>query len=423
MDVAEVSDAKPQRVAWMQSPSSALVSFARLRLGVCGFILSSSFLITNPVYASLSTVDNPAQENLTRTLTPAEDAQAGDLKVRLQQLRSPVSISGLELRYPGQDPKKITAFQSLELSWEQDLQSPKNRVWRLHDRATGAVLSEVRAPSISIEGSGLRVNLKPAPDLISFSAGESHLHRRLSQAAKGVRDKSADLADLIGHMEMEEYLAGVLPSEMPASWPLEALKAQAVAARTYALYRRQMRELAHASFHLESSVMDQVFLAPTVAGVARDLGLPSVSPLPGKGNRLTNVGRALAETRGVVLHDQMRRPFATYFHADCGGHTEEAGNIWHGEPSIGTTADDGCPLSPMAKWKAQLSLEAMAARFRKLASVSAQVALFEIEASDRSASGRVNRLTLKWSNQKRTVISGQEFRMAMGFDQIRSTNF
>ena len=42
---------------------------------------------------------------------------------------------------------------------------------------------------------------------------------------------------VINHVAIDQYLRGVVPAEMPSSWPAEALKAQAIAARSYALYR------------------------------------------------------------------------------------------------------------------------------------------------------------------------------------------
>lgn len=63
--------------------------------------------------------------------------------------------------------------------------------------------------------------------------------------------------EMVQTMELEDYLAAVVPAEMPALWPLEALKAQAVAARTYALWR--IEHPAGATFDLYADARDQVY--------------------------------------------------------------------------------------------------------------------------------------------------------------------
>lgn len=64
--------------------------------------------------------------------------------------------------------------------------------------------------------------------------------------------------DVVGTFEIEEYLAGVLGAEMPLSWPLEALKAQVIASRSYALKQIEKRKLDN--YDVDSTVQDQVYL-------------------------------------------------------------------------------------------------------------------------------------------------------------------
>ena len=53
-----------------------------------------------------------------------------------------------------------------------------------------------------------------------------------------------------------------IPSEMPATWPIESLKAQAIAARSFVLFRKEARANLNAEYDVESDVMDQVFKTP-----------------------------------------------------------------------------------------------------------------------------------------------------------------
>ncbi len=98
---------------------------------------------------------------------------------------------------------------------------------------------------------------------------------------------------------LEDYLVGVIGSEMPKSFPPEALKAQAIAARTYALNKKL--EQYGKPYHLGSSVISQVYK-----------GLDVEDPL---------TREAVESTRGLVMTWQLQ-PIEAYFHSSCGGRTE-----------------------------------------------------------------------------------------------------
>src|SRR4029079_3418898 len=89
------------------------------------------------------------------------------------------------------------------------------------------------------------------PGSVPIRAGASQVR------GDGVLRPYRDGLQLINVIPLEDYLAAVLGSEMPVSFPLEALKAQAVAARTYALQKKL--ETYGAPFHLGSSVLHQVY--------------------------------------------------------------------------------------------------------------------------------------------------------------------
>lgn len=108
---------------------------------------------------------------------------------------------------------------------------------------------------------------------------------------------------LVNVLNMEEYLLSVVPSEMPASYPLEALKAQAVASRTYALVNRGK----HGEFDLCSTTHCQVY----------------------KGMRVENERstRAVMETLGEVI-TYNSQPIKAFFHSSSGGYTEDCKYVW-----------------------------------------------------------------------------------------------
>jgi stage II sporulation protein D len=259
-------------------------------------------------------------------------------------------------------------------------------LWTLEDRDTGQVIASVRAEELEVEGFNLRLNLKPAPGRLRFVPTQ------------------VGSVDVIASLDLEEYVRGVLPSEMPATWPLETLKAQAIAARTYALFRKQIREREQGKYDVESTVMDQVFFAPD---------------LNDESEARAQVDRALEETRGVVLLDHAARPFATYFHADCGGHTEEPSQVWGTSERLGTARDEGCPSSPLAHWSLKLSSQEIAERLQPRKGL----ALADIQIASRTPFGRVDSVKLRWNNGSSQILSSHLFRMAIGFDRLRSTRF
>jgi SpoIID/LytB domain protein len=134
-------------------------------------------------------------------------------------------------------------------------------------------------------------------------------HRAYGGMLEFVLDKDARIT-VVNLLPLETYLAGVVPAEMPKGFPLEALKAQAVAARTEAL---SMLGVHHQDdpYDVDDDVHCQVY-----GGVGKES--PSTT-------------RAVLETRGLVMKYNGRLINAVYS-AVCGGHTENNENVWAGDP-------------------------------------------------------------------------------------------
>ena len=149
---------------------------------------------------------------------------------------------------------------------------------------------------------------------------------------------------VINVVPVEHYLLGVLPSEMPASWPAEALKAQAVAARTYALYHGKART--GMLWDMTSTVEDQVYRG-------------GVAP--------RSIVEAVSQTRGeVLMHGGAVIP--AFFHSTCGGRTEKP-SIALAKPGcdfIGVRTCTFCKDSAHYRWRRWLSAKALAARLAGL---------------------------------------------------------
>ncbi len=118
-----------------------------------------------------------------------------------------------------------------------------------------------------------------------------------------VNVSSSGKLDIIEVLPMEKYLMGVIRREMSPKWPLEALKAQAVAARSYAYANLRPTQ----PYDLTADVRSQVY-----AGIE---------------NPEENVVKAVEKTENIVLKDDDKVLIA-YFHSHCGGMTETPDNVW-----------------------------------------------------------------------------------------------
>jgi stage II sporulation protein D len=204
---------------------------------------------------------------------------------------------------------------------------------------------------------------------------------------------------VVNHVAIERYLRGVVPTEMPSTWPVEALKAQAIAARSYALYR------VHASgtFDVYDDTRSQVYLGRRVETTA------------------TNA--AVAKTAGTVLLSGTSLVNAMFHSAD-GGWTENNENVFVGStgaivagavPYLRGSSDrapDGSSYdkaSPYATWKtATYSAAALSAILARDSRTNVGT-LSALDLSDRGVSGRLISVTLTGDLGTKTV-SGNVFR-------------
>jgi stage II sporulation protein D len=142
---------------------------------------------------------------------------------------------------------------------------------------------------------------------------------------------------------LDDYLQGVVPAESPASWPAEALKAQAIAARTYAITTAKSAEFDH--------------YADTRSQVYKGVGIETPS---------TNA--AVAATRGQIVTYQ-GQPVVTYFFSTSGGRTESVENTSLGrepKPWLKSVEDEYDDVSPRHRWTKRMSMRSAA---RKLGSL------------------------------------------------------
>jgi stage II sporulation protein D len=211
---------------------------------------------------------------------------------------------------------------------------------------------------------------------------------------------------MVNHISMQKYLEGLLQVEMISSWPLAALQAQAVAARTYALSAIRETKRQRASnfpFDIGSTVEDQVF----------------------KGWRgdVPRIKKAVQTTRGKALF-MAGRLNPTFYHSTCGGYTERPKDVW-GE-SIRGYERRPCPYclgSPVFEWSINVrskKLEKLVKdSSRRLASNSGISQFF---VSHRSEGGRVKEVGLRLNKHIETLQS-EDFRKKVGRSFLKSSWF
>ncbi len=232
---------------------------------------------------------------------------------------------------------------------------------------------------------------------------------------------------LLEEIPLERYLAGVLPVEMNPSWPVAALAAQAIAARSYAAARYLERFDRPWQLHWHFSVDMAYGGVPAKRGGA--------------------VEEALRSTRGRIL-TYRGFPLPALFHACSGGATEAAVNLWpelragdrstpmaQQMPSVpDPDAEAGCTGLGLSRshwrWKANLPLPGVSRDLQAWAAANPEAGLkigtvtaVEI-ASRHPDSGRVSQVAISHQldgRSRRTVMAAQDFRMAVDPGECRST--
>jgi stage II sporulation protein D len=203
---------------------------------------------------------------------------------------------------------------------------------------------------------------------------------------------------VINHVDVEEYVKGVVPAEISPTWHPEMLKAQAVAARTYALYQQMLS--AAREYDVAATVQDQVYR--------------------GKQGVDAGILRAVEETRGLVVtyHDA---PIYAAFSSTAAGLTEDSMNVWSKDYPYLKGVE--CPfdlMSPYYQWKSSFKIDTLEQNLREQGfSVGTIETMTPLSFS---RGGRVATLRVLHSGGE-LVLRGEELRKAVGYTIIPSTQF
>jgi hypothetical protein len=139
----------------------------------------------------------------------ANDFQSDtQIRVRLDTLKVPFSLSGQGLRFSGEPSRNANAYQAVRVSWrsvwsKDPNSSTKHLEWTVEDRDSGAVLTRFTGPHFEAIGTNLRVNLKPIPNRVtltpqtpsaSFTGRDAQ--RLAARSAESTSDRGAHLRAL-----------------------------------------------------------------------------------------------------------------------------------------------------------------------------------------------------------------------------------
>jgi stage II sporulation protein D len=288
-------------------------------------------------------------------------------------------------------------------------QIPAGEVWRLTVSGTGVVVTGPGGLA-SAPMNALTISSASTEEPVRVDARGYH------GALQVLRDRTG--LTVVNRVRLESYILGVVSAEMGrrSAAEQEALRAQAVVSRTYAL--RNLRRWGAQGFDLYATVADQVY--------------------GGIGTETPEAAAAVSVTQGQILTFR-GAPIDAFFYSTCGGRTAEGTEVFRGAErpylrSVADVADDGtpyCSISPRFRWHEEWSGELLRATLARTLPLTLGVpgqavqAVSDIRITYRTGSGRVGQLTIGLPRSEVQVdgpLVRQVLRPASG-DLLRSNAF
>ncbi len=197
----------------------------------------------------------------------------------------------------------------------------------------------------------------------------------------------------VNRLNVEEYVQGVLGSEMPSYWDKEALMAQAICVRTYVLQKKLERKTLNA--------LDLAYRGTT--------------------NENWRLNKIVEETKGIVMFYD-NRLFSAYFHSTCGGHTEPASHVFGGR-DLGALRGVKCGFcdgSKYYKWEVDFNKAELEKKLsKKYPVIKGLSAVVPVKPGP---GGHYSAVKIKYAGGE-LEISANEFRLLVGPNKIFSTAF
>ncbi|WP_232215855.1 MULTISPECIES: SpoIID/LytB domain-containing protein [Bacillaceae] len=201
------------------------------------------------------------------------------------------------------------------------------------------------------------------------------VNNNLSYRGSFYLDPNGSQVQLINKLDMEDYLKGVVPSEMPASWNMEALKAQAIAARSYAANMMM----------LTSTAASQVYRGYTA--------------------ETTRTNTAIKETTGLMVKYN-GKPIQAFFHSTSGGKTANVGDVWNSDQSYFpylVSVPDPYEKAPLSNWSETFAASTIVQKF----GFSSNAQLLNITLDKKGVNGEVRGVTVQTSEGTKTITGNE----------------
>jgi stage II sporulation protein D len=266
--------------------------------------------------------------------------------------------------------------------------TPEVRVLLLESREPIEVRSPASVHRVDLESKSLELVVDGRPSGAVWRPEREGPWQVGARRYRGRLELRVELGRILvlNHIELEDYVVATVGGEMPASWPDQALRAQAVATRTYALYQRERRR--SEPWDVQASELSQVYR-----------GIESES---------TATRRAVEATRGEIL-THAGRPILAVFHSTAGGRTASAAEVWgRSLPYLGSIDVEHEEDAPFTYWRTIPPPEALNGAIAALGRDLGPVQRLEVE--KRTESGRVERI----------VARGRAGQAVLERDQVRA---
>jgi stage II sporulation protein D len=255
--------------------------------------------------------------------------------------------------------------------------------------ATATYVVKAVGSQLRVVSAGQTVGTFSAPLTVTGPAPLTLVGRGAYRGALVFSPSAAGGVMTVNSVGLDDYVKGVVAAEMPSTWPVQALEAQAVAARTYAISAGAVAP----GYSLYSDTRSQMY-----GGVAAETPVTDA---------------AVSATAGQVV-EYDGTPATTYFFSSSGGETESVQNVWSGvtpESWLVAKPDpyDDSFNNPYYRWSMKFGLRAAASRLGKLLKGS----LESIRVLARGASPRIVRAQIV-GTKGLTLVTGAQLQAALG---------
>lgn len=196
---------------------------------------------------------------------------------------------------------------------------------------------------------------------------------------------------VVNEVPLEEYVKGVTKAEIGPNWEMEAMKAQAVISRTYAVYQKMMN--GNSFYHLTSTVLHQVY----------------------KGNSTDEtIAFAVNKTAGEILTYE-GKPIEAFYHSTAGEKTELPDEVFGKSYPYLRSVESICESSPYSMWERKIQVSEIE-RALNLSGIE------DIKVISHTSTGRAKELSIT-TQRAQSIVKATELRKLLGWQRLPSTNF